>query len=81
MTFSSTRVQGHLRQTKNKTVWVTEHLRATASEQAARPYTGSGHLDMESIRSRRAAIAAEKAEIKARRTACPFKAGERLILY
>ena len=81
MISTSTRVQGHLRQTQSKTVWVTEHVRATASEQAARPYTGSGHVDMESIRARRVAIAAEKAERLARRTACPFKAGERLLLY
>jgi hypothetical protein len=65
MTYTQTRVSGHQRQTQYKTVWVSEHTRSTASERAARPFTGSGHVDMESIRARRREIAIQKA-LKAR---------------
>ena len=60
MTYTQTRVSGHQRQTQYKTVWVSEHSRTTASERAAKPYTGSGHADMASIRARRVALALAK---------------------
>lgn len=61
MTYTETRVSGHQRQTQYKTVWVQEHTRSTASERAHRPFTGAGHVDMESIRARRTYIAQRKA--------------------
>ena len=72
MTYTETRVSGHQRQTQYKMVWVSEHTRSTASERAARPFTSSGHVDMESIRARRRDNAAKKeaqAAERARRTA------------
>jgi hypothetical protein len=61
MTYSQTRVSGHQRQTQYKTVWINEHTRTTASERQARPFTGAGHVDMDSIRARRQYIAQCKA--------------------
>ena len=61
MTYTDTRVSGHQRQTQYKTVWVNEHTRSTASERAHRPFTGAGHVDMESIRARRTYVAQCKA--------------------